>query len=150
MLARPLLGLLYAFLLLNYSGLVLLLGLHSCYFRLPWPISFSLGILGLFPFLGHPRLILILHSYGPLLTLLSFLGPIIISFTFGVHGLVINLLLSYLITSDLLGPILNFLHLNAHEFIISLSLGSFKPICFPQGPFIYSIGLWLLVRATWA
>ena len=34
-----------------------------------------LGILGLFPFLGHPRPILILYSDGPLLSLLGFPGP---------------------------------------------------------------------------
>ena len=40
MLAGSLLGLLYAFLLLNSSSPVLSLGLYSCYFGLPWPISF--------------------------------------------------------------------------------------------------------------
>ena len=56
--------------------------------------SSFLGILGPFPFLKHPWPILILHSHGPLLSLLGFLGPITISFTFGVHGLPINFLLN--------------------------------------------------------
>ena len=57
---------------------------------------------------GHPRPILILHSYGSLLTLLDFLSPITISFTFGVHGLSINPLLTYFTTLGLLWPILTF------------------------------------------
>ena len=75
---------------------------------------FFLGILSPFPFLGHPRPILILHPHGLLLILLSFPSPIIISFTFEVNGLSINPLLTYFITLALLWPILAF-H-NAHEF----------------------------------
>ena len=63
---------------------------HSIGHRLPWVISFSLGILDPFPFLEHPLPILILHSYGLLLSLLGFPGPITTSFTFGVDGLSIN------------------------------------------------------------
>ena len=82
-LVGPPLGLLYAFLLVNSSSLVLSLGLYSCCFGLPWPISsllsslgpfYSLGILGPFHFLGHPWPIPILHSYGLLLSLLGFPG----------------------------------------------------------------------------
>ena len=63
---------------------------HSIGHRLPWVISFSLGILDPFPFLEHPLPILILHSYGLLLSLLGFPGPITTSLTFGVDGLSIN------------------------------------------------------------
>ena len=78
------LGLLYAFLLLNSSSPVLSLGLYSCFFGLPWPISsllsslahfILLGIPDLFHFLGHPWPIPILHSHGLLLSILSFPSP---------------------------------------------------------------------------
>ena len=157
-----LLGLLYAFVLLNYHGPVILLGLHSCYlgfflthyivYGLPWPISSSLGIFGLFPFLVLPRPIRILHSHGPLLTLLGFPGPIILSFILRAHGLPINPLLSYFITSGLLWPILTFLHHIMPMGLLFLFLGSFSPACFPQGPFMYFMGLWTIVpgiRAWW-
>ena len=144
-------GLLYAFLLLNYHSPVLLLGLHSCYFgiflthyiayRLPWPISSSLGILGLFPFLGHPRPIPILNSPEPLLTLLSFPGPITLSFILSAHGLSINPRLSYFITSSLLWPTLTFLHHIVPMGLLFLFPDSFRPVCFPQGPFMYFMGL---------
>ena len=150
----PLLGLLYAFLLLNYHGPILLLGLHSCYFRLflthyiayrlPWPISSSLGVFGLFPFLGYPRPILILHSPGPLLTLLGFSSPITLSFILSAHGLSINPLLSYFITSSLLWLILTFLHHIMPMGLLFLSLDSFyahfllsRPIYLFYGPIIY-------------
>ena len=99
---------------------------------LPWPTSFSLGILS--PFL-------ILHSHGLLLTLLGFPGPISISFILGVHELSINPLLSYFITSGLLWSILTFLHHIMLMGLLFLSLDSFRPICFPQGPFVYVMGL---------
>ena len=54
-LARPLLGLLYAFLLLNSSSLVLSLSLYSCCLMLPWPISMLLGSLDPFYSFGHPQ-----------------------------------------------------------------------------------------------
>jgi len=79
---------------------------YSIAYRLPRPISSSLSILGPFYFLEHPRPILILHSYGLLLTLLGFLGPITISFTLEVYELSINPLLTYFITSGLFWPIL--------------------------------------------
>ena len=144
-------GLLYAFLLLNYHGPILLLGLHSCYFglflthyiayELPWPISSSLIILGLFPFLGHPRPILILHSPKPLLTLLGFPSPIILSFILNAHGLSVNLLLSYFITSSLLWPIFTFVYHIMLMGLLFLFPDSFRPVCFPQGPFMYFMSL---------
>jgi len=101
--------------------------------------------------LGHPWLIwfpwvslahfLVLHSYGFLLTLLDFLGPIVLSFILGVHGLSINPLLFYFITSGLLQPILTFLHNIMPMGLLLLSLGFFRPVCFPQGSFIYFMGL---------
>ena len=54
-LAGPLLGLLYTFLLLSSSRPVLLLGLYSHCFGLPRPISSIWGFLGLFCSFGHPR-----------------------------------------------------------------------------------------------
>ena len=114
-----------------------------------WPNSFSLGILSLFAVLGYPwpscfpwassAHFLILHWL--LLTLLGFLDLIVISFILGAYGLSINPLLSYFITSGLLWPILTFLHHIMPTGLLLLSLGSFRLICFPQGPFIYFMGL---------
>ena len=53
-LARPPLGLLYTFLLLNSSSPVLSLSLYSRCFGLPWPISLLWGFLGPFYSFGHP------------------------------------------------------------------------------------------------
>ena len=74
---------------------------HSITYGLPWPISSSLGILGPLSFLGHPWSIPTLHSHRLLLILLGFPGLITISFTFGVHALSINPLLTYFITLGL-------------------------------------------------
>ena len=106
---------------------------HSIAYGLPWPISSTLVILGPFPFLGRPQPILILHSHGLLLTLLGFPDPITISFTFGVHGLSINPLLTYFITLGLPRSILAFILTMG---LLLLSLGYFRPACFLQGPFI--------------
>ena len=116
-----------------------------------WPISFSLGILSPFAFLGHYRSIcfpwvssthfLILHYHRLLLTLLGFPCPIVISFILGAHGLSIDLLLSYFITSGLLWSILTFLYHIMPMGLLLLALGSFRPICFPLRLFIYFIGL---------
>ena len=131
--AGPLLGLLHTFLSLDYSDPTLSLGLHSCY----------LGFLDLFYCLqaslahfflpGHPQPILIPHSHGFFLTLLSFSSPITIFFTFGVYRLSINPLLTYFITSSLLRPILAFI---LPMGLLLLSLDSFRPACFFWGPFI--------------
>ena len=120
------------------------------HFFLLWPRPI-LSPLAHFFLLGHPQPIcfpwafsahfLILHSHGFLLNLLSFPNPITISFILGAHGLSINPLLSYFITSVLLWPILTFLHHIMPMSLLLLSLGSFRPICFPQGPFIYFMGL---------
>ena len=120
--------------------ITLLVGSLAHFFLLehPWPIFLSLGILGPFP---------TLYSYEFLLTLLAFPSPITISFILRVHGLSINPLLSYFITSGLLWPILTFLHHIIPMGLLLLSLGSFRPICFPQGPFIYLMGLWPIVPA---
>ena len=90
---------------------------------------------------------LILHTHGILLTLLGFLSPITLSFILGVYGLSINSLLFYFITSSLLWPILTFLHHITSMGLLFLSPGSFRPICFPQGAFMYFIGLWTIVPA---
>ena len=96
----------------------------------------SLGILGRF---------LIFHTHGLLLTLLSFPGSIILFLILGAHGLPINPLLSYFITSGLLWPILTLLLHIMPMSLLSLSGGSFRPVCFPQGPLIYFIGLRTIV-----
>ena len=97
----------------------------------PWPICF--------PWVSSAHF-LILHTHGLLLTLLGFPDPITLSFL-GAHEFSINPLLSYFITSSLLRPILTFLHLIIPMGLLLLSLGSFRPICFSQGPFIYFMGL---------
>ena len=104
----------------------------SFLFGHPWPICFPWASMAHF---------LILHSHGLLLTLLGFPNPITLSFILGAHGLSINLLLFYFITLSLLWPILTFLHHIMPMSLLLLSLGSFRPICFPQGPFIYFMGL---------
>ena len=111
-----------------------------------WPIMLVLGSFG--PFLP-PWASLVyflpfgildplpsLHSHRFLLTLLGFSNPITISFILGVHGLFINPLLSYFITLDLLWSILTFLHCIMPMGLLLISLGSFRPICFSQGPFV--------------
>ena len=110
---------------------------HYIVCGLLWLISFSLDILVHF---------LILHFHRLLLTLLGFLGPITVSFILGPHGLCINPLLSYF----MLWPILTFLHHIMPMSLLLLSLGSFRPICFPQCPFIYFMGLWSIVLAICA
>ena len=88
----------------------------------PWPICFPWASLTIF---------LTLRSHGFLLTPLSFLDPITLSFILGTHGLAINPLLSLL---ALLRAYVTHSHFStshtAHEFVTSLSLGSFRPICF--------------------
>ena len=143
MLVRPLLGLLHVLLSIGYNDPVWSLDLYSCYFELSSPITLLVGSFGPFlsPWASSAHL-LILHSYRLLLTLLGFPDPIIVSFILEAHGLSINPLLSYFITSGLLWPILTFLHHIIPMSLLLLSLGSFRPICFPQGLFIYFIGLW--------
>ena len=111
---------------------------HSIAYRLPWPISSFLGILSPFPFLEHPRSILIPHLHGFLLTLLGFSDPIAISFTFRIHELSINLLLTYFITSGLLWPILAF-H-TVHEFTTSF-FGLLQAHLFSLRPIYYFLDL---------
>ena len=114
---------------------------HYIAYGLLCPISFLFGHPWFFCFpwasLAH---FLILYSHGLLLTLLSFPDLITLSFILKAHGLSINHLLSYFITLDLLWPILTFLHLIMPMGLL-LFLGSFRPICFPQGPFIYFMSL---------
>ena len=88
----------------------------------PWPICFPWVSLANF---------LTLHSHRLLLTLLSFPSLIILFFILGAHGLSTNPLLSCFITLVLLWPILTFLHLIMPMGLLLLSLGSFRPICFP-------------------
>ena len=130
MVIRFILVLLWAF-LTHYIAYGLLCPI-SFLFGHPWPICFPWASFAHF---------LILHSHEFLRTLLGFPDPITLSFILGAHGLSIDPLLSYFITSGLLRPILTFLY---HIMPIGLplpSLGSFRPICFPQGPFIYFMDL---------
>ena len=134
------------------------LDLYLCYFGFFWPITLLVGFfvpfLSSWASLAHLLFLGIigpfpnLHSYGLLLTLLSFTGPIALSFILGAHGFSINLLLSYFITLDLLWPILTFLHRIMPMSLLLLSLSSFRPVCFPQGPFIYFMDLWSIIPAT--
>ena len=132
-LAGPILDLLYTLLSLDYSDPALLLGLHSCYLGFLDPFHCVRASSAHFFLLGHPWPTPILHSHELLLILLGFPGPITISFTFGVHGLFINPLLTYFITSGLFWLIIIFL---LPMVLLLHSLGSFRPICFFQGPFI--------------
>ena len=145
MLTRSLLGLLRVLLSIGYNDPVWSLDLYSCSFGLSWLITLLVGFFG--PFLSPwapSAHFLILHSHGFLLTLLSFSSPITVSFILGVHGLSINPLLSYFVTSGLLWPILTFLHHIMPISLLLLSLGPFRPICFSQGSFIYFMGLWFI------
>ena len=148
MLAGPLLGLLHVLLSNGYNDPVWSLDLYSCYFGLSWLIILLMSSFG--PFLSpwaSSAHFLILHFHGLLITLLGFPGPITISFILGAHGFSINPLLSYFITSDLLWPILIFLHHIMPMGLLLLSLGSFRPICFPLHPSIYFMGLWSIISA---
>ena len=141
---------------------VWLLDLYLCYFGLSWPITLFMGsfvqflsswassthLFSLTHLLSLAHF-LILHSHGLLLTLLGFSGPITLSLILGARGLSINPLLSYFITLGLLWSILTFLHHILPMDLLLISLGSFKPICFPQGPFIYFMDLWSIVPAIW-
>ena len=95
---------------------------HFSLLEYPWPICLPWASLAHF---------LILHSHEFLLTLLGFPGPITLFFILGAHGLSTNPLLSYFIISGLLRPILTFLHLIIPMSLLLLSLGSFRPVCFP-------------------
>ena len=106
---------------------------HFIAYGLPWPISSLLGILGPLSFIGHPWPILTMHSHRFLLTLLGFPSSITISFTFGVHRLSLNPLLTYFITLGLPRPILTFI---LPMGLLLLSLSSFRSACFFQCPFI--------------
>ena len=138
MVAGPLLGLLSVLLSMTQYG-------HWTYNHATLgfldPLHCLWAPLSHFFLLGHPWLIcfpwaslahfLILHSHGLLLTLLGFPNSITLSFIRGAHGFSINPLLSYFITSGLLWPILTFLHHIMPIGLLLLSLGSFRPICFP-------------------
>ena len=143
-LVGPLLGLLYAFLLLNSSSPVLPLGLYLCYFGLPWPISSlssSLGPfyffehLGPFHFLGHLRPIPILHSYGFLLSLLGFLG------------LSYHILNSFLWVPSAHSCLLSISH-NTHAFTTSF-FRLLWACLLSLIPFCYFTDLWSIIPAIW-
>ena len=97
-----------------------------------WPICFSWASLACF---------LILHTHGLLLTPLSFPDSITLFFILRAHRLPIYPLLFYYITFGLLWPILTLLHHIMSMGFLLLFLGSFGPICFPQGTFMYFMGL---------
>ena len=153
----PFLDLLYAFLLPNSSSPVLSLGLYSCCFRLPWPISSLLGSFVPFYSFGQPRpvssllgsfvpfvfpwaswarllslgfaLFLTSHHHGLLLNSLGFLDPIMLFLILGVLGLAINPLLSlFLLLWTCRNPFSLFHIIYCPWFAFSLFLGSFKLI----------------------
>ena len=83
---------------------------------------------------------LILHSHRLLLALLGFPWPnYYILHLWGLWAFH-HPLLSY-ITPSLFWSILTFLHHIMPMGLLFLSLGSFRPICFPQGPFTYFMGM---------
>ena len=140
MLTGPLLGLLYALLLLDYGDPSLLLGLHSCYLGFldplhcllaPWPFSL----------IGHLQ-----PNFNSAFTLVftNYCGlfwPSYHTLYLWSSWVSINPLLTYFITLALLWPILIFLHHIMLTGLLLFSLGSFRPICFSQDPFIYFMGL---------
>ena len=155
-LAGPPLGLLHVLLSIGFNDPVWSLDLYSYYFRLSWPITLFVGPFGLFL---SPRASLAhLHSLG----ILGLISNSVFSWVFTnsfrlpwPNYLILHPWgswafyqpLSYFITLGLPWPILAFLH---HIMAIGLlfpSLGSSKPICFPQGPFLYFIGLWSIIPA---
>ena len=145
------LGLLHVLLSIGYSDLVWSLNLYLCYLGFSWPITLLVGLFD--PFLSpwaSSAHFLILHSHGLLLTPLDFPNPITIFFILKAHGLLINPLLSYFITLNLLWLILTFLHHIMPMGLLLLSLGSFRPICFPQNPFTYFMGIWFIIPAIQA
>ena len=138
MLAGPLLGLLHAFLSLNYSDpVVLSLGSHSCYFGLSWPISLLLGFLGPSHPFGHPRPILLPWAYAKSFRLpqpkLSY--PLLLGFMgFPSTPYSLNLLLrAFLAHSCLL-----FISYNAHEFTTSFLWAPLGPLAFFKAHLLFS------------
>ena len=130
----------YAFLLLNSSSPVLSLGLYSCCFGLPWPISLLSSSLGPFYSFGHPWPISfpwasLTHS-NP-----SFPWVFAKSFGFPRPKLPYPLLSRlvgfstnpYLFNS-FLRPILACFLIMPMSLLL-LSSGSFEPVCFLWGPF---------------
>ena len=114
---------------------------HSITYGLPWPISSFLGIIGPFPFLGHPQPILILHSHELLLNLLGFPSPITISFTFRVHGLSITpYSLNSLLRASLAYSCLLSISYNAHGFTTSFPRLP-QARLLPLRPIYYFLGL---------
>ena len=142
MLTRPILGLLYAFLSLDYSDPTLSLGLHSCYLGFLDPFHCLRASLAHFFFLRHPR-----PTFFPWTFLAHSNSAFSWAFvnSFGLprpnyyilylcgHGLSINPLLTYFITLGLPRSILAFILTMG---LLLLSLGYFRPACFLQGPFI--------------
>ena len=102
-----------------------------------WSFGFCITLLvGFFiPFISFwasLALFLTLRSYGLLLTPLGFPNPITLSFILGAHGLAINPLLSLLaLLRACCGPFsLFYITYCPWVCYFSLSLGSFRPICF--------------------
>ena len=141
-LTGPILGLLYAFLSLDYSDPTLSLGLHSCYLGFLDPFHCLRASLAHFFFLRHPR-----PTFFPWTFLAHSNSAFSWAFvnSFGLPrpnyyilylcglGLSINPLLTYFITLGLPRSILAFILTMG---LLLLSLGYFRPACFLQGPFI--------------
>ena len=156
-LTRTLLGLLYAFLLLNSSSPLLSLGLYPCCFGLPWPISSLLGSLGPFYSFGHPSPVSFpsaspAHSnpsfpwafakiFG--LPQLKLLYPLLLGFIgFSTNPYLLNSLIWALLAHSYL---LSISH-NAHRFT-TYFFGFVWACLLSLRPFYYFTGLWSIIPA---
>ena len=129
-LAGPLLGLPYTFLLVSSRSPILLLCLFSYYFEVSFAYFIPMDILDLLHSFRHSQPIPILHAHGLLLNLSSFPSPITIPFTFGVYWPFYQphlLILSF----GLFRPIFACLpFLIIPMGLLLLTLGSLGPACF--------------------
>ena len=169
-LVGPLLGLLYAFLLLNSSSPALFIGLvlmlfwasltRFIAFGLPWPISSLLGSLGPFYSFGHPSLVSF-PSASPAHSNPSF--PWAFAKIFGLP----QLKLLYPLLSGFIGFSTNPYLLNsllwallAHSYLLSISHNAHRFTTYFFGfvwacllslrPFYYFTGLWSIIPAIQA
>ena len=146
-LTRPLLGLLYAFLSLNYSDPVLSLGLHSCYFGLSRPILLLMGFLG--PFLPPWAFSTHSNSTFPCAFTNSFELPrsnyhILYFWSSWAFSSIPYSLTSLFQT--FFGPFLLSISHNTHGFTTSF-FGLLYARLLPMRPISYFLGLWSIIPA---
>ena len=129
MLVRPLLGLLHAFLSLDYNDPTLSLGLHSCYLGFLDPFHCLRASLAHFFLIGHPRPILILHFHGYFANSFGFPQPNYHIFYF--WGLwAFHQPLTHLLHYFKLSLAHSCFPFHIMLMGLLLSLGSFRPTCF--------------------